>query len=184
MNIMKHIGVLVFSLLAFTAHGQKYSVSTNMAGYLNFGTMNVEVSYAPHRHWSLTAGARYNPFTFHGNGRQMQNRQQSYSLGTRYWPWHIYSGWWIAAKLQYQEYSMGGIVSSETEEGDRWGAGLSAGYTYMVHPRINLDFGLGFWSGVKEYARYSCPACGLTLDRGIKGFILPDNVIIGISYVF
>ena len=118
MNIMKHIGVLVFSLLAFTAHGQKYSVSTNMAGYLNFGTMTVEVSYAPHRHWSLTAGARYNPFTFHGNGRQMQNRQQSYSLGTRYWPWHIYSGWWIAAKLQYQEYSMGGIVSPETEEGD------------------------------------------------------------------
>ena len=133
---MKYIGVLIFSLVTISASGQEFSVSTNIVGYLNLGTMNVEASYAPDRHWSLTASARYNPFSFSRDGQPMRHRQQSYSIGTRYWPWHIYSGWWVAAKLQYQEYSMGGVISPETEEGDRWGAGLTAGYTYMVHPHI------------------------------------------------
>ena len=181
---MKYIGVLIFSLVTISASGQEFSVSTNIVGYLNLGTMNVEASYAPDRHWSLTASARYNPFSFSRDGQPMRHRQQSYSIGTRYWPWHIYSGWWVAAKLQYQEYSMGGVISPETEEGDRWGAGLTAGYTYMVHPHINLEFGLGFWSGVSKYAGYSCPECGLTIERGTKAFLLPNDVIIGISYVF
>lgn len=184
MGIVKHMGVLVLSLVAFSAYGQKMSVSTNVLGYLNFGTLNAEVSYAPHRHWSLSAGARYNPFSFSRDGQPMRSIQQAYSIGTRFWPWHIYSGWWVGARLQYQEYSVGGILSPETEEGDRFGAGLSAGYTYMVHPHINLDFGIGFWAGYMSCIRYSCPVCGLTVGRGNGAFILPDNIIIGISYVF
>lgn len=184
MNIVKHIGVLLCSLVTITVYGQKYSVSTNALGYLNFGTLNLEISYAPHRNWSLSAAARYNPFSFTIKGKPARTRQQAYSIGTRYWPWHIYSGWWVSARLQYQEYSTGGIISPETEEGDRFGAGLSAGYTYMIHPHVNLDFGIGFWSGIQQYARYGSPVCGLTVERGRKAFILPDNVVIGISYVF
>ena len=45
MGIVKHMGVLVLSLVAFSAYGQKVSVSTNVLGYLNFGTLNAEVSY-------------------------------------------------------------------------------------------------------------------------------------------
>ncbi|MCD8312532.1 MAG: DUF3575 domain-containing protein, partial [Bacteroidales bacterium] len=93
-------------------------------------------------------------------------------------------GWWIAAKLQYQEYNSGGIVSSRTEEGDRFGAGLTGGYTYMISHRLNLDFGLGFWGGVKKYTKYDCPKCGLTLEGGTRAFISPNDVIIGITYVF
>ena len=89
MGIVKHMGVLVLSLVAFSAYGQKVSVSTNVLGYLNFGTLNAEVSYAPHRHWSLSAGARYNPFSFSRDGQPMRSRQQAYSIGTRFWPWHI-----------------------------------------------------------------------------------------------
>ncbi len=181
----KFIGVL-FLCLAFTvqAHGQKVSVTTNMAGYLNLVTLNVEGSYALHQHWSLVAGVKYNPFTFHFGGKQVQNRQQCYNLGVRYWPWHIYSGWWIAGKLQYQEYNSGGIVSQKTEEGDKWGAAFTGGYTYMLNSHLNLEFGLGFWTGVKKFSEYNCPACGLTMDRGTKAFILPNDIIIGISYVF
>ena len=184
MNRMKYIGILVFGLMAFPAYGQKMSLSTNLAGYLNFGTMNMELSCGTGRHWSVTAGARYNPFSFKWRGRPARNRQQSYCLGTRFWPWHIYSGWWISGKFRYQEYSTGGIMSPETEEGDRLGAGLSAGYTYMLHPHINIEFGLGFWAGAGKYVRYSSPSCGVTLESGIKGFVLPDDIIIGISYVF
>ena len=181
---MKYIGVLIFSLVTISASGQEFSVSTNIVGYLNLGTMNVEASYAPDRHWSLTASARYNPFSFSRDGQPMRHRQQSYSIGTRYWPWHIYSGWWVAAKLQYQEYSMGGVISPETEEGDGFGIGLSAGYSYMIHPRLNLEFGLGLWSGVKKFTVYDCTACGHTTASGTKGFILPNELLLSIVYVF
>lgn len=184
MKGVKCIGILAMILCCGVARGQKFSVSTNAVGYMNFATLNIEGSYAVAQHWSITAGAKYNPFSFNVSGRRMQNRQQSYAVGARFWPWHIYSGWWIAAKAQYQEYNAGGIISRRTEEGDRWGAGITAGYTYMVHPKLNLEFGLGFWAGMKRYVVYSCPECGLTQERGSKGFILPNDLIIGISYVF
>ena len=165
---------------------QKVSISTNVLGYAELGTMNVDVSYALSRKWSLVAGARYNPFTFHKGdpSRQFQSRQQSYSLGARLWPWHIWSGWWFAGKLRYQEYNEGGIISRKTEEGDRFGAGLYAGYTHMLSSHFNLEFGVGLWAGLAAYRQYSCPVCGLTLSSGNKFFMLPDDFIISLAYVF
>ncbi len=178
------LGVLVLGFLACTVYGQKFSLSTNMASYINFATLNIEGSYAPHRHWSLTCNVKYNPFTFKFGDSIMQNRQQSYSLGARYWFWHIYSGWWVSGKLQYQEYNVGGVLSKKAEEGDKFGAGFTGGYTYMINSKLNLEFGLGFWSGVKKYVVYDCTKCGIPLDSGTKGFILPNELLIGIAYVF
>jgi hypothetical protein len=134
----------------------------------------------------MTAGARYNPFTFRKGdpGRQFQCRQQSYSLGVRMWPWHIWSGWWFAAKLRYQEYNVGGISGPETREGDRAGIGLYSGYTYMISNHFNIEFGLGLWGGLDAYSRYDCPVCGIREDSGRKGFVLPDDVLIALVYVF
>ena len=180
--------ILVAVLLSVSAlvHARKFSVSTNLLGYAQLGTMNIDASYALSRRWSLTVGARYNPFTFHSGdvSRQFQLRQQSYSLGTRLWPWHIWSGWWFAAKVRYQEYNMGGVVSRETSEGDRVGMGLYSGYTLMLSRHINMEFGLGLWGGLDVYRKYSCPSCGLTVDEGRKGFVLPDDIMVSLVYVF
>lgn len=184
---MKFSGIIILAamLSSSAAAAQQFSVSTNVMGYVNLGTLNMEASYAVSQHWSITAGARFNPFTFYsGTDRQMQNRQQAYNVGVRMWPWHTYSGWWVAGKLQYQEYSRGGMLSRDTEEGDGYGIGFSAGYTCMIHPNLNLEFGLGLWSGVKKFRTYDCPSCGLTVDSGTKGFILPNEIIIALAYVF
>lgn len=164
---------------------QKFSVSTDLLGYAFFGTMNADVSLAVSRKWSLTAGVRCNPFTFRkGEERQFQVRQQSYALGARLWPWHTGSGWWLAGKLRYQEYNQGGLFSMETSEGDRFGAGMYAGYTHMLGAHLNIEFGAGLWSGVDSYRRYSCPECGMTLSSGKKAFLLPDDIMISLAYVF
>ena len=168
------------------ASAQNLALSTNLAGYANFGTLNLEASYAVAQHWSVTAGMRYNPFTFPGgveDGPQ-QFRQRACSLGTRYWPWHIYSGWWMAAKAQYQEYNMGGITSLDTQEGDRFGGGVSGGYTYMLGPHFNVEAGAGIWGGLDRYARYACPSCGRTLERGNKKFLMLNEVLLSLTYVF
>lgn len=163
-----------------------FSVSVNLLGYAWLGTLNAEASYAFDRNWTVNAGAEYNPWTFNASdrSRQFQSRQQSYSAGVRFWPWHVYSGWWISGKAIYQEYNMGGIISRRTEEGDSAGAGFSAGYTHMLGKHFNIEFGAGFWTGVKWYTVYSCPTCGRTLDSGVKAFILPRDISISFSYVF
>lgn len=180
------LAAAVFVLCSANASAQKFSISTDLLGYARLGTLNLDASYALARRWSLTAGVRYNPFTFRKGDpeRQFQYRQQSYAVGMRLWPWHAWSGWWFAGKLRYQEYNKGGIISARTEEGDRFGAGLYAGYTHMLSPHFNLEFGAGLWSGLSAYRQYSCPVCGLTVGSGTKFFLLPDDVMISLVYVF
>jgi len=179
------MALLVLILSTAVAYSQEWTVSTNLVDYLNLGTLNVEASYAPLRHMSVNISARYNPFSFHSpKGTQFQERQQSYAAGLRWWPWHIMSGWWLAGKLQYQEYNVGGLRTARTEEGDRVGLGLTAGYTYMLHKHFNLEFGIGGWGGYKWYTVYSCPKCGMTEETGSKAFILPNDLLVSIVYVF
>lgn len=186
MKYLKIVCIIMSAVFCRDACAQTVSVSTDLLGYAWLGTMNIDASYAVSRRWSLVAGARYNPFTFRAGDpeRQFQSRQQSYSVGMRLWPWHIWSGWWFAGKLRYQEYNEGGIISRKTEEGDRFGAGVYAGYTHMLSSHLNLEFGVGLWAGLDAYRRYSCPVCGLTVSSGNRFFLLPDDFIISIAYVF
>lgn len=177
---------VILVLISCNVSARKLSVSTDLLGYARLGTLNAEASYAVSRHWSVTAGIRYNPFTFRqgDQNRQFQDRQLSFSAGARLWPWHAMSGWWFAGKVRWQEYNRGGLVSRKTEEGDRYGAGLYGGYTYMLTPHLNLEFGAGFWAGIADYRQYSCPVCGITTRIGKKFFMLPDDVVISLAYVF
>ena len=167
---------------ARAAAGRKGSISTNVAGYANLLTLNAEGSISMGRHWTLTAGAKYNPFTFGKD--HFRNKQQAYYGGMRYWPWHSYSGWWVAGKLQYQEFSAGGLRRAKTTEGDRVGLGLGAGFAYMVGKHLNVEFGANLWSGMEWFTTYSCPVCGDLEQSGRKFFILPCDIIIGVSYIF
>ena len=176
----------IFLLVPSAAFAQKMAVSTNILGYVALGTLNAEVSYSVSQHWSVVAGVKYNPFTYRSGDvdRQFQIRQQSYAAGVRLWPWHTLSGWWFSSKLRYQEYNFGGILSRETDEGDRAGIGLYAGYTYMVSPHFNMEFGLGGWGGMDWFRSYSCQQCGLIQNSGRRWFLLPDDIMISLVYVF
>lgn len=178
--------VLMLGLALFQCQAQKASVSMNIASLADFGTLNMEASYALAQHWSVNAGMRYNPFTLSGGADDgpRQHRQRTLAAGARFWPWHVYSGWWAAAKAQWQEYNLGGFVSPQTREGDRLGAALSMGYSYMLSEHLNLETGVGFWGGSDTYTLYSCPSCGRIVDRGNATFLLLDEVLLALKYVF
>lgn len=165
---------------------QTASVSTNLVGYANLATLNLEAAYPFARHWTVNAGVKYNPFTFDlGVGREYaRNRQQSYAAGVRFWPWHVLSGWWVAGNARYQEYNYGGVFDDRTEEGDRVGVSVGGGYSHMLGKHFNIEFGLGVWGGYDWFTVYSCPKCGQTEDAGQKFFFLPSDVIIALTYVF
>lgn len=182
---MKRILAALALVLACTAaRAQQWAVQTNLMDYLNFGTLNIEGAVAFHQHWSATAVAKLNPFHFKKGGEPLNARQQVFGAGVRYWPWHVYSGWWAGTRIQYQEYNRGGIKNPTTDEGDRWGLGLSGGFSYMINPHLNIDIGAGVWGGWDRYTTYSCPVCGLVKDKGSRAFILPNDLLLALVYVF
>ena len=150
-NTVKVLMVPVLLMLGIQAGAQRFSVGTNAVDWLTFGTINAEASVAVAQHFSLHAGTELNPWTFRSGNpeKQLQVRQNSYWGGVRWWPWHVYSGWWAGADFRYSVYNAGGVIKRITEEGDAWG-----GYT--------------------QYRQYSCPVCGPVLEEGEKFFFLPD----------
>ena len=164
------------SILCNNAGAQELSVSTNVADYARTGSANIEASYALARHWSVAAGVKYDPAG--------SDRQQLYSLGGRYWPWHIYSGWWFGARMKYQEFSRADAHNGPTTEGDRYGLGFIGGYSRMLSRHLNVDLGLGLWGGYSTFTSYACPVCGRVTGSGRRLFIMPDDVIVALSYIF
>lgn len=184
---MKFLKLLFVGIMIFTcyfANGQKFSVSTNMLEYINFMTFNVEGSLSVSRHFSMNVNARYNPFTF-GRGENIRtNRQNTCGIGAKYWLWYVHSGWWLSSKIQMQEYNRGGLFSKYSREGNRYGIGFGAGYSYMLSKHINLDFGFALWSGMDYFKKYDCSVCGMLKEKGKKWFLLPDDFTLSIGYVF
>ena len=179
------------------ARAQRYSVSTNFVEWANLGTVNGEAGFAVAQHFSVHAGARYNNWTFRrgdpedrfedpegDSERQFQNRKQAYSLGIRWWPWYVYSGWWGYARGQYMEYNRGGLIRHVAEEGDAYGVGIGVGYTRMLHKNWNIEFGAGLWGGQTRYTEYRCTNCGSVNASGKKFFILPDDVFVSLIFIF
>lgn len=195
---MKRYLILLTAILlcsGFKSGAQVVSVGTNVLEWADFLTPNASVQYATGQHWSLEAAARYNCWSWRTAGtfeeRQVNEkkaRQQAYSLGVRWWPWNVYSGWWVAAHVQYQEYDYGGLASFKwlpnNEAGDAFGAALLAGYDLQIHKHWNLEFGLGFWGGYKFYSAYALPWNGRLLDKGSKFFFQPDQAMVSVIYVF
>lgn len=180
--------LLIVTLLAavsFTAGAQRWSVGTNVFDLGCIGTLNIEAGAAMSQHFSFQMGAKYNPWTFKKDTPdQFEDRKRTFYAGVRYWPWYIYSGFWASANFQYQEYNHGGFINETSEEGDAIGGCLSVGYTRMLHKNLNLEFGAGVWAGQTKYRLYSCPLCGEVLDDGSKFFFLPNEIRVGLVYIF
>ena len=170
------------------ARAQKVGLSLNAAEAAYLGSIDIEAQYALAQNWSVSAGGTYNPWSW-GKGTEVERnrRRRDFSLGARWWPWHVYSGWWVSGGAMWQEYNEANILFSKdntSEEGDRLGLRLGAGYTYMVNSWLNIDFGIRGFGGNTRYVTYECPTCGKVLDRGDKFFIMPDEAVLSLMFVF
>lgn len=177
--------VLLLTILSTSLFAQRFSVGTNAVDLLSLGTLEAEASVAVSQRFSLHVGAELNPWTWNSQNedRQLQNRENSYWGGVRFWPWHVYSGWWAGIDGRYSIYNRGGIFKRQTEEAEAYGGGLYGGYSIMLSDMWNLDLGLGAWGGWKTYTIYACPKCGVIQEQGAKVFIVPD-VRVAIQLIF
>jgi len=164
------------------------TLSTNLFDWCDFATLNLEVGVPVAKKWSLHAGVKYNPWKFNsskGNYATTYNQQKSFSLGARFWPWYVNSGWWICGKVQYTDYAITGIWRPALDQGKALGVGFSAGYSLMINKHLNLDFGAGFWTGaLLEHNLYRSIERMELRESGRKGFIAINDITIGIQYLF
>lgn len=163
----------------------RLAIATNVTDYVYLLTPNIDIQYAAGRCVTAQAGAKYNNWSFNkATDREVKNRQQTYYLGARWWPWYSYSGWWLGAALQFQEYDNGGIFRKDAESGDAFGMNLSAGYSLQVARWFNIDLGVGFWGGKTNYTLYECPYCGKVVEEGSKAFFLPNEARLALQFIF
>ncbi|MBQ9713306.1 MAG: DUF3575 domain-containing protein, partial [Bacteroidales bacterium] len=119
-------GIIILAALlgcAVTAGAQRFSVSTNVPDWAFLGTANVKGEVAISNNWSLETGLRYNPWTWREGDpdRQMEDRKVTLSESVRWWPWTVYTEWWLSGGVQWEQYNRGGIWGRTTEEGDAYG---------------------------------------------------------------
>ena len=113
------------------------------------------------------------------------NQQRTAYAGAKYWPWHVYSGWWFGAKAQYTGFDEAGVFSQNLISGNALGAGLSAGYSIMLGSHVNLDLGFGAWGGrLLNYTRYNDLGGLEVASTGSRNFVFLDNVVIAFAYIF
>ena len=85
---------------------------------------------------------------------------------------------------EIKEFTESAASADVQSEGDRYGAGIAGGYSRMLGRHINLDLGIGLWTGYTRYVTYACPTCGRIIGSGKGIFILPNDITLGLSYIF
>ena len=51
--------------ISWSSDAQKYSLRTNLIEWGNFGTVNLDAGMSVSRHFTISAGCKYNPWKFH-----------------------------------------------------------------------------------------------------------------------
>ena len=171
---------------AISSHAQKLSLSTNLVEWGNYGTINLDGGMSVSQHFSLFAGVKYNPWEFRTSyGMLVFNQQATVNAGVRYWPWYVFSGWWLGAKVRYTDFEQSGVLRPKYFDGKSIGAGLSAGYTWMLNKHINLEVAAGIWGGRHlEYKVYRTVSSMHLLKDGPRNFYGLDDVAVTLMYVF
>lgn len=160
------------------------AISTNLMDWLDLGTANLSVEYAFARRWSADVVTEYNFLSLRGGA--LKDKRRGVTVGVRYWPWHTYSGFWVRPFMGAESSDAAGLpLKFLNKRCDRFGAGVSGGYSLMIARNLNLDFGIGFWGGL----RHDLPggtetnANGTAPARSWGGYIAPKDIRISLMFV-
>lgn len=155
----------------------------NAFDVINLVTLNVSADINLTKHMALGLVGKFNPWVFNkGTDKEKFDNKRMVYLNTKFYPWYIYDGWHFDVMGGWCDYTQ---RNSEglTESGNKFGAGLGAGYTYILTKHLNLELGVGFWLGQKSYNTTPNLASSTVVSSGKEFFIEAYNVQIGLSWV-
>lgn len=161
------------------------------------GAPNLGVEIPLGKHLSIGANGAFKPqprFFLWDNDRNDNSKWKHLALvpELRYWPKEVYEGWFAGTDLVYTHYNTGDVkfplglypdVKDHRIQGDYYGLGLFAGYSWWIgrHWRIEAEAGVAL--GYADYEKYDCDHCGTSYGPDSKIAPVP-KLGLNIAYNF
>jgi len=195
-NVALIVSLLVSCLLN-GVQAQQVAVKNNLL-YDVTGTPNLSLELRTGKRWTteLTLGFKpfplYNPFDY---SQDVDKRQKHLLIEPelRYWICSPFAEFFISGNVFWTHYNIGGykmplgLMFTEVEnnryQGDAIGAGLSAGYSWILANRWSIEAEIGVDVGWTWYDRYECIHCGANFGPEDKIFVTPKAGISLIYYI-
>lgn len=194
-NLLLWALMLITLLSALPARGQssdtlKYrpgvAIRTNLL-WDGLAEPNIGFEIPLGEHWSLGANAGLKPwprwlawdYDYVSNPTQWRNLTVVPEL--RYYPKQVYEGWLFGLDLLYSHFNMGSIafpfgmyplLKENRLQGDLYGLGLFAGYSWWLGTRFRLEVEAGAAVGYYNAGKYGCSHCD-----GLEGMVQGVTVI-------
>ena len=170
------------------------AIRTNLA-YAASATPNIglEVPLGEHISLGFNAGLKPWPRWFVWDwDKTVENKWRHFLVAPefRYWPSGIYDKLFIGTDLIYTHYNVGAVkfpfgmypdVRQKRLQGDFYGLGVFAGWSWWLsdHWRLEAEAGLG--AGYAYAKEYDCAYCGLEVGRK-QGPVIVPKLGINLSY--
>jgi outer membrane protein OmpA-like peptidoglycan-associated protein len=195
-NSFKRILVAcIAALISEVAFSQDISVRNNLV-WDAAGAPNIGVEYPVAKHMSVGANAGLKPWPrfFFWDTDYVNNTKHWKHLVVapefRYYLDQVYDGLFTGADFIYTHYNVGNVkfpfglypdVVDHRVQGDFFGAGIFAGYSWWLgsHWRIEAEAGVG--AGLAAYDKFECEHCGTRLGEESKLALIP-KLGINIAY--
>ncbi|MDO5017499.1 MAG: DUF3575 domain-containing protein [Porphyromonas sp.] len=175
---MKNRSLLVWLCLlgliavSHRADAQKVAVKTNFAHWALLGSPNAGVEYAVSPKMTINLEGGLNMWKYKA---PLEIRHIVVQPELRYWFCESFNGAYIGLHAHGGKYNVGGItlpvgrlksLRDQRYEGKFYGAGIDAGYQWVLSPAVNLELNLGGGWARTDYRQFNCATCGLQTGQG------------------
>lgn len=153
-------------------------LNLNLVDLANRLTLNIGADVGISKHMTMGFVGKYCPTK---DSEDSDSKKMVY-LTAKYYPWNIFSGLHFDVMGGISKYAQKN-PDNAVERGDKIGAGLGVGYTYVINKSLNLEASAGAWIGQKNYTNYTGNTDGKVLPTSGKSFVEPYEIRIGLSWV-
>lgn len=184
------MAILLAGVVA-SCFSQNIAVKTN-ALYLATTTPNIGIETSLGKKSTVELVYGLNPWKQSG-GDQSSLRHWLLMPEYRYWFCESFNGWFVGAHLMGGEFNMssvklpfGLIPALEDHRYEGWyaGAGVTAGYQWVISRHWNLEASVGFGYDYIKFDKYKCGTCGEKVTSSHKNYIGPTKLALSLLYVF
>ncbi len=132
------------------------------------------------------------PFTHNSWGRINDREWENFSVqpGIRFWTCEAFNGFFWGVHAHYAKYNVSNLpsppfsesMSDYRYEGQLVGAGVNAGYQWMLGKRWAIEAELGLGYAYLWYDKYRCATCAPLINSETKNYFGPTKA--GVSLIF
>lgn len=203
MRISKFIGLAIVCILCSATSVVKAQnvVLKNNIAYDAIKTPNLSVEFGLSPKWTLDTQVGANFFFYKKDATSSNYKTTKWSHWLvqpefRYWTCERFNGWFLGAHAHGGMINIGGIdlhhfildsgakdMKHYRYEGYFYGAGVSAGYHWVLGKRFNLEASLGLGFARIHYDKFRCKSCGEKIGKGNATYLGPTKVALSLVYV-